>query len=859
KTYTYNFNGWYTATSGGSQIINSSKALVANTSYTNSSSQWTSTSAPTLYAQWGNGTAITLPTITKTGHTCGWTTSTNTSSWTYTSGQTITPTASMTLHGVCTVNSYSVKVNFAGSGVSSVTFAASGYTSRSVTSSGGTASLVYNVPYTMTMAFTSGYEFESWALNSTSYGTLSSTSANPATFTIKASNDGVITATGKNSAYCTSSDANCMQYSAEQNSCGSTLIDARDGNTYSTSIIGNLCYMTKNLDLAGGTTLTSTLSNVSSDYTLPASSTSGFSDESTAYVYNSGSTSCGSNSPCYSYYSYVAATAGTNPSSGNATSDICPKGWRLPTQAEFNTLISSYSTSSDLTGSPFLAVYGGNYYNSSFYTGGSGGHYWSSTASNSSNAYDLLFSKSVKVDLYNKSYGFGVRCVRQTAPTTVEKFNSGIIITMQEVDSTFVSAMTTDTQYTFTDSRDSQQYTAAKLGDGRVWMTRNLAIGCNGSGSSYGSSRKNASLSSSDSNVSSSYTINTSNVSNLTTDTLGNLTKAYMQCNPTYGAWYNYMAATAGTISGNSNTTEATSDICPSGWRLPTYAEQQAITSYTTAFSPVTGGVYIKGSLGGTGNGYWWSSTASNDDNRYFLNYYGSSLNTNSGNRYRGFYVRCVLETPTMQDFTASDAAAMATGEARILKDSRDSQNYTVAKLPDGKVWMTQNLNLPGGTTLTSADSNVTSNYTLPASSTSGFSSDSTAYVYNSGRTNCSSPGCYSYYSYAAATAGTNPSSGAATSDICPKGWRLPTQSEFNTLISSYSTGSALTGSPFLAVYGGSYYSSSFVDSGGSVGHYWSSTASNSSNAYGLLFGSNNARVDYYYKSYGDSVRCVKS
>ena len=82
--------------------------------------------------------------------------------------------------------------------------------------------------------------------------------------------------------------------------------------------------------------------------------------------------------------------------------------------------------------------------------------------------------------------------------------------------------------------------------------------------------------------------------------------------------------------------------------------------------------------------------------------------------------------------------------------------------------------------------------------------------------------------------------------------------SEFGALRSSYSTGSALTGSPFLAVYGGRYNSSSF-DNGGLSGRYWSSTAGNSSYAYSLYFNSSDAYVDNVYKGIGFSVRCVKS
>ena len=81
-----------------------------------------------------------------------------------------------------------------------------------------------------------------------------------------------------------------------------------------------------------------------------------------------------------------------------------------------------------------------------------------------------------------------------------------------------------------------------------------------------------------------------------------------------------------------------------------------------------------------------------------------------------------------MQDFAeASDAdkssilASMTEGTSYTIKDSRDEQDYTVAKLFDGNIWMTKNLDLAGGTTLTPDKSNVTSNYTLPASSLSGW------------------------------------------------------------------------------------------------------------------------------------------
>ena len=121
-------------------------------------------------------------------------------------------------------------------------------------------------------------------------------------------------------------------------------------------------WMSKILDLAGGTTLTSALSNVSSSgYRLPNSSRQGFSYGSGAYVYNSGSTTCSASQACYSYYSYTAACAGDNPSSGTCSYDICPKGWRLPIKEEFDSLAGIYLNGDNLTNSTFYADYGVTY------------------------------------------------------------------------------------------------------------------------------------------------------------------------------------------------------------------------------------------------------------------------------------------------------------------------------------------------------------------------------------------------------------------------------------------------------------------------------------------------------------------
>ncbi len=192
----------------------------------------------------------------------------------------------------------------------------------------------------------------------------------------------------------------------------------------------------------------------------------------------------------------------------------------------------------------------------------------------------------------------------------------------------------------------------------------------------------------------------------------------------------------------------------------------------------------------------------------------------------------------------------------KTLVDTRDNNTYTVSKLADGRCWMTQNLRI-AGKTLTPADSDVTTNYTIPASSLSGFSAYdiSNAYVDND-------DGFYTWY---AATAGTGTQALSThdqntTVSICPKGWRLPTgggDGEFQTLYNNYNSSSALKSNPVNFILSGYVLSSSRRDQG-SYGYYWSSTVYSSSYAYSLFLGTSNVNPALnYYKNGGFSVRCI--
>ena len=111
------FNGYYTATSSGNQMINSSGYITSkftNTYYTSNA---------TLYAQWDHN--YTLPKTSKAGYTCSWNTKTDGTGTKYNSGATASITADTTLYSVCTANTYKVIFNPNGGTVST--------TSKSVT------------------------------------------------------------------------------------------------------------------------------------------------------------------------------------------------------------------------------------------------------------------------------------------------------------------------------------------------------------------------------------------------------------------------------------------------------------------------------------------------------------------------------------------------------------------------------------------------------------------------------------------------------------------------------------------------------------------------------------------------------
>ena len=226
------------------------------------------------------------------------------------------------------------------------------------------------------------------------------------------------------------------------------LRDSRDGKYYLVSKLadGN-CWMSQNLAFTftanvpfeasnnDGTTKTVTPTRSTQTGTKVGWGASGWHSyfpNSTVVYYQNGLTKA--NAPTASgdtylwenggaYYNWYAATVGAT--SGNSTSSICPKGWRLPLTSgskSFAGLINTAygiktagkSASETIRSDPLNFVLSGDYkFDGSIVNQSSKGYWWGSATKSGNNAYDFVFEDtSLKTDdASNKSYGLAVRCV----------------------------------------------------------------------------------------------------------------------------------------------------------------------------------------------------------------------------------------------------------------------------------------------------------------------------------------------------------------------------------------------------------------------------------------------------------------
>ncbi|MCQ2090413.1 MAG: hypothetical protein MJY93_09200 [Fibrobacter sp.] len=477
----------------------------------------------------------------------------------------------------------------------------------------------------------------------------------------------------------------------------------------------------------------------------------------------------------------------------------CPAGWRLPSKAEFERFLATVGSSNDeislnlragiwekgLDMFGFSALPAGDYnrYYKEFDSLGNNTSFWSSTELNSGNAYYLRIRDNyADVYYYVKIYGYSVRCLQDS--------NEGGEVSSQRSEAQPPSG-------TLKDSRDGKTYRTVKMPDGKVWMAENL-----------------------------NYPIGNSKCYD---NKEGNCKK--------YGRLYTWDDA---------------KKACPAGWHLPSKAEFESLRATVGSSNDeislnLRAGIWEKGSdmfgfsalpaghsyskeFGALGYfTHLWTSTEHNSNKAYYLGIYGRYAGVNDYSKHYGYSVRCLQDSNEGSEVTSQRSEAQPS--SGTLKDFRDGKTYKTMKMPDGKVWMAENLNYK--------------------------TSESKCYDYKEG--NCKKYGRLYTWNDA--------------KKACPNGWHLPSKEELESLLSTVGTseaersrnlraGSWENGADefgFSALPAGFYSSSrkKFYFLGNDT-DFWYSTEFNSDDAYRLGIDDNRAYVYYDYKINGHSVRCLQ-
>ena len=582
-----------------------------------------------------------------------------------TSGPTVQRDAPMIRNGGHSIrcikkpNGVTLTVNYS-RGVSSV------YVNGSYVANGSSANVAVGTSVTITAYMSGGYSFSSWVAGQ---GTVSSSSSYSTTYTAPSS--AVTTTLAANAtftgiriqnltpSYCTSTPL--------------TVYDSRDDQAYTvTRLKDGRCWMTDDLKLGNTTVLADlTSSNTNLSSTITASTFNGWRNQAGTVSTGGYTTPSSGTDPVsgraygvtYNYYTASAGTISGDSNSNNASYDICPAGWRLPTgvttTGDFAKLFAVYNTYS-LVKSPVAD--GGAAMNDYSPTSGVS-EYWSSTNNNTTTMRTTYVTTSYLYSNFNsqRQYKNTIRCLLKS-----DSYNISNLTYLQDWNSlssanktNVLNSMYDSVLYHLTDNRDGQSYNVAKLKDGHIWITQNLNLG---------NSNISVNLTSSNTNISSTITYTTFNnwrkssiTPTLTAGELVYVNGTDATSGTPYGVMYNYCAISGGTICSSSSNANASYDLCPAGWRLPTSGfgpsyEVFAIgTNYSGSamFAPITsggaafvlGGRMTGGNLinySGTYGDYWSSINDGSTTYMKTINFDSSSVADAQISRGAAINARCL-------------------------------------------------------------------------------------------------------------------------------------------------------------------------------------------------------------------------
>ncbi|MBR5389497.1 hypothetical protein IK146_02990 [Candidatus Saccharibacteria bacterium] len=513
----------------------------------------------------------------------------------------------------------------------------------------------------------------------------------------------------------------------------------------------------------------------------------------------------------------------------------------------------------------------------------------------------VLASLAIAITIFNfvhtdSAYAASVSC--NPNATFIEE-----AVCLQDINWSVEHTMAFGRVYKLIDPRDGEEYSVGRLRDERVWLLDNLRLG----------GEEEIVLTSEDTNLEegTSFTLPSSN----TWD--NSYEEPYIGTSNKYdttsandewqvGNYYNYCAASAGTVCDESGeaTQDAQYDICPVGWQLPSVGESSSdlnflmsrldnsSSSMISDLRLVLSGRYYNGASGYIDeDAYIWSSTLRDGQRVRYLTYNGSNVRLNeSYRRDRGYSIRCVAkksERPIMtcnqdaknineavclQDMNPLVKASMVAGREYRLFDSRDSEQYRVAKLQDGNVWLLDNLMIGKAEeiVLTSEDTNIEegTTFTLPTTNTweNSYEAPYLDAVHKHEITSSSEEWQIgNYYNYCAASAGTvcdpqGENERDAEYDICPSNWRMPTggiNGEYGNLFAILDYDSLAYVNTLHLPLSGRHYDGSqgYIDRDG---YFWSSTYRDGSRMRYINYdGVDVNPAGSYNRDRGYSMRCL--
>jgi uncharacterized protein (TIGR02145 family) len=317
-------------------------------------------------------------------------------------------------------------------------------------------------------------------------------------------------------------------------------------------------------------------------------------------------------------------------------------------------------------------------------------------------------------------------------------------------------------------------------------------------------------------------------------------------------AWVNLIGGTASTVTTvpgapTIGTATAGNGQASVPFTAPASDGGSAITSYTATSNP--------GDITGT------------------ISQAGSGTVTVTGLTNGTAYTFTVTATNSVGTSAAS-AASNSVTPAFVCGSSNVTFTYNGSSVTYGtvigansKCWLDRNLGATQVAT-SSADANSYGDLFQWGRSADGHQIRTPPSGNTNGQSSSVSPGSNFLHGFTNWYIGSSPSpgdlwkeDGTGVNNPCPSGYRLPTETEWNTERTSWSTSDAAGAfaSPLkLTIAGNRVDGTGSFDNVGTAGVYWSSTVDSGTFSRYLALLASNASVSGLHRTYGFSVRCLK-